>query len=59
MTDLERLAEACERAAGVLNAHAENEQHTSRGDAMSRDVHAVRQLARALRDGRVTIEPEK
>lgn len=50
MSDIaRRLAEACERAAAVLNAHAEANATSSRGAAMAADVSDIRALAAALR----------
>ena len=50
MSDIaRRLAEACERAAAVLNAHAEANATSSRGAAMAADVSDIRALAAGLR----------
>ncbi len=59
-TDLERLAEACERAAAVSHMFAgPPEYRTETLQQAAHDAELLRDLARAIRAWRVTIEPEK
>ena len=64
MTDLERLAEACENGADYCRELSANEKpiwsgvRDYRWEEPLRTADELEELARALRAGRVTVEPE-
>lgn len=60
MTDLEQIAEACERAAAVSHMFAgPPEYRTETLQQAAHDAELLRDLARAIRAWRVTVKEEQ